>query len=137
MKTKYLLMLSEIVDKMEIKEELSTMEVNTGDEQKDREELGKQLIALIITKIYKCEKEFYSFIAAFKGYLPDKDDYEFDEDLTELAEGQTKQDKIKELQISYKKDLKAALKKAEDEDVVGIFKEVCKLDGVKSFLSQA
>ena len=53
MKTEYLLMLSEILDKMEITEELKSLEVNTGDEKKDQEELGKQLIALLVTRIYK------------------------------------------------------------------------------------
>lgn len=139
MKTKYLLMLSEIIDKMEIKEELKTMEVNTGDEKADHEELGKQLIALIITRIYKCEEEFYSFVAAFKGYLPNKKDYEFDPDLYEAADGEEviPAEKEKELRIKYKKDLKEALRKAEDEDIVSIFKEISKLDGVSSFLSLA
>ena len=54
MKTKYLLLLSEIIDKMDIKEELQNLDFNTGDEKEDREKLGAALITLIITRIYKC-----------------------------------------------------------------------------------
>ena len=40
MKTKYLLLLSEIIDKMDIKEELQNLDFNTGDEKEDRD--GRQ-----------------------------------------------------------------------------------------------
>ncbi len=137
MKTKYLIMLSEIIDKMEIKKELKSLEVNTGDEAKDNEELGKELIALIITRIYKCEKEFYSFIASFKGYLPDKRDYEYDpEEHLDYTKDQANAE-ISRLNKEYKTKCKEALKKAEDEDIIQIFKDLSKLDGVKSFLSLA
>ena len=137
MKTKYLLMLSEIIDKMEIKNELKSIEINTGNLEKDNEEVAKEVITLIITRIYKCEKEFYSFVAAFKGYLPNKADYEYDPELDAEYDPAKEKEKIKELNIKYKKDLKEALKKAEDEDVIAIFKEISKLDGVKSFLQLA
>ena len=117
MKSEYLLLLSEILDKMEIAEELKTMEVNTGDEKKDREELGKQLIALLMTKLYKCKKEVYSFVAMYKGYLKSEEDYDTEEE--------------------YKAALKEAIKKAKSENIFDIFKEISKLDGVKDFLSIA
>lgn len=117
MKSEYLLLLSEILDKMEIAEELKTMEVNTGDEKKDREELGKQLITLLMTKLYKCKKEVYSFIAMYKGYLKSEEDYDSEEE--------------------YKVALREAIKQAKNEDVIAIFKEISKLDGVKDFLSIA
>jgi len=72
MKTKYLLLLSEIIDKMDIKEELQNLDFNTGDEKEDREKLGAALITLIITRIYKCEKEVYTFVANYRGYYPSK-----------------------------------------------------------------
>ena len=136
MKTKYLIMLSEIIDKMEIKDELKNLEINTGDEEKDNEELGKELIALLITRIYKCEKEVYTFVAAFKGYLPNKRDYEYDPDEDPNYSG-PKDAEQKQLEIDkkYKKDLKEALIKAEEEDVVSIFKEIGKIEGIKSFLA--
>ena len=71
MKTKYLLLLSEIIDKMDIKEDLQNLDFNTGDEKADREKLGTALITLLMTKIYKCPKEVYTFIASFKNYYPE------------------------------------------------------------------
>ena len=117
MKTEYLVMLSEIIDKMGIADELKTLEINTGNTAKDNEELGKQVIMMIFTKIYKCKKEFYSFIATYKGYLSDEEDYESEE--------------------AYEAARKVAIKQAKSEDVVSILKEISKLEGVKNFLSIA
>lgn len=117
MKTEYLVMLSEIIDKMGIANEIKNLEINTGDVNKDNEELGKTLIMMIFTRIYKCKTEFYTFIAKFKGYLQDEEDYE-SVDAFEAA----------------KKD---AIKKAKEEDIIAILKEISKLEGVKDFLSIA
>ena len=117
MKTEYLIRLSEIIDKMGISEDIKSLEVNTGDEAKDREELGKQLIMMIFTKIYKCKKEFYTFIAIYKGFLKDEEDYENDE--------------------AYEAARKEAIKKAKEEDIISILKDISKLEGVKDFLSIA
>ena len=65
--TEMAIIMSAIVDKMEIGQELKQMEVNTGDEKKDREELGKQLIVLIISKLYKAKEELYKLISLYKG----------------------------------------------------------------------
>lgn len=65
--TEMAITMSAIVDKMEIGQELKQMEVNTGDEKKDREELGKQLIVLIISKLYKAKEEVYELISLYKG----------------------------------------------------------------------
>lgn len=127
MKTEYLLMLSEIIDKMEITEELKSLEINTGNERKDREELGKQLIALFITRIYKCKTEIYKFIATYKGYYPEE--LVFSNEDTE----ETKKSKANSYEIACKE----ALKKAKNENVISIFKEVTKLPGVSDFLSIA
>ncbi len=127
MKTEYLLMLSEILDKMEITEELKSLEVNTGDEKKDQEELGKQLITLLITRIYKCKNEVYKFIATYKGYFPEE--LEFSSEDTE----ETKKDKT----AQYESACKEAIKKAKNEDVIAILKEVSKLPGLSDFLSIA
>ena len=127
MKTEYLLMLSEILDKMEITEELKSLEVNTGDEKKDQEELGKQLITLLITRIYKCKNEVYKFIATYKGYFPEE--LEFSSEDTE----ETKKDKT----AQYESACKEAIKKAKNEDVIAILEEVSKLPGLSDFLSIA
>ena len=127
MKTEYLLMLSEILDKMEITEELKSLEVNTGDEKKDQEELGKQLITLLITRIYKCKNEVYKFIATYKGYYPEE--LEFNSEDTE----EIKKDKTNKYELACKE----AIKKAKNEDVIAILKEVSKLPGLSDFLSIA
>ena len=127
MKTEYLLMLSEILDKMEITEELKSLEVNTGDEKKDQEELGKQLIALLVTCIYKCKTEVYKFIATYKGYYPEE--LEFNSEDTE----EIKKDKTNKYELACKE----AIKKAKNEDVIAILKEVSKLPGLSDFLSIA
>lgn len=127
MKTKYLLLLSEIIDKMDIKEELQNLDFNTGDEKEDREKLRAALITLIITRIYKCEKEVYTFVANYRGYYPSKPVFT-DEDTEDIKTEKNKK---------YEEDLKLALEKAENEDIIALFKEISKLPGVASFLSIA
>ena len=62
-----LMNLSAIVDKMEIGKDLKDMVVETGDAEKDKEEIGKQLIVLLITKLHKAKDEVYEFISGYKG----------------------------------------------------------------------
>lgn len=127
MKTKYLLLLSEIIDKMDIKEDLQNLDFNTGDEKVDREKLGTALITLLVTKLYKCPKEVYTFVASFKNYYPEKPVFT-DEDTEE-----TRKNKM----VQYQKDVQAALNRAENEDIIAVFKEVSKTPGIASFLSIA
>lgn len=70
--TEMIMCLSACVDKMEIGEQLKEMEINTGDSEKDHEELGKQLIVLIISKIHKAKDEIYEMIAAYKNITPEE-----------------------------------------------------------------
>ena len=65
--TETLMNLSAIVDKMEIGKDLKDMVVETGDEEKDKEEIGKQLIVLLITKLHRAKDEVYEFISGYKG----------------------------------------------------------------------
>lgn len=65
--TEMIMHLSACIDKMEIGQELKKMEVNTGDSKKDNEELSKQLLILIISKIYKAKDEIYEMIADYKA----------------------------------------------------------------------
>ncbi len=65
--TETIMLLSACIDKMDIAEELKNLEINTGDSNKDNEELGKQLIILIITKMHRAKEEFYELIANFKN----------------------------------------------------------------------
>lgn len=127
MKTKYLLLLSEIIDKMDIKEELQNLNFNTGDEKEDREKLGTALITLLITRLYKCEKEVYNFIANYKGYYPQE---------PVILPDDSRDEKNKKNE-EYEAAVKVALEKASEEDVISIFKDVAKIPGVSSFLSIA
>ncbi len=136
MKTKYLIMLSEIIDKMGIKDELKKLEINTGNELKDNEELGKEVIALLIANIYKCETEVYTFVASYKNYLPNKKNYIYDQDSDLNHTGpEDAKAKQQQLDIQYEKDYEQALEKASEENIVPIFKSIAKLDGVGSFLA--
>lgn len=127
MKTKYLLLLSEIIDKMDIKEELQNLNFNTGDEKEDREKLGTALITLLITRLYKCEKEVYNFIANYKGYYPQE---------PVILPDDSRDEKNRKNE-EYEAAVKVALEKASEEDVISIFKDVAKIPGVSSFLSIA
>lgn len=65
--TEMIMSLSACIDKMEIGEQLKKLEINTGNEENDTKELGKQLIIIIISKIYKAKDEVYEMIATYKG----------------------------------------------------------------------
>lgn len=65
--TEMIMLLSACIDKMDIGEQLKSLDIDTGDNEKDTEELGKQLIVLIISKIYKAKDEIYEFIASYKN----------------------------------------------------------------------
>lgn len=61
MNTQSLIKLSAIIDKMGISKELVSIDKATN------EEVGKEIIALVISNLYKAENEVYEFIANFKG----------------------------------------------------------------------
>lgn len=60
MKTKLLIKLSLIIDKMGIAKDIKNIEKETN------EEVGKELITLLITNLHKAENEVYEFIADYK-----------------------------------------------------------------------
>ena len=65
--TEIIMSLSEIIDKMGIANELKQLEVTTGDEKKDLERLGQEVIILIFTKLYKVKEEVYDLISKYKN----------------------------------------------------------------------
>lgn len=65
--TEIIMSLSEIIDKMGIANELKQLEVTTGDEKKDLERLGQEIIILIFTKLYKVKEEVYDLISKYKN----------------------------------------------------------------------
>lgn len=60
MNAEMLMKLSLIVSKMEIADTLAKLETNS------KEELGKALIALVISNMYKADAEIYELIADYK-----------------------------------------------------------------------
>lgn len=65
--TEIIMSLSEIIDKMGIADELKQLEVTTGDEKKDLERLGQEVIILIFTKLYKVKEEVYDLISKYRN----------------------------------------------------------------------
>lgn len=61
MKTKLLIKLSLIMDKMEIASEISKIEGETN------EEIAKKILGILISKIYRAEDEIYELISEFKN----------------------------------------------------------------------
>ena len=70
--TETIMSLSAIIDKMEIGQDLKNLYVDTGNEERDNEEIGKQLIVLLITKLHKAKEEVYEFISQYKGITIDE-----------------------------------------------------------------
>lgn len=60
MEARYLIKLSLIIDKMGIKDDLVNIETKTN------EEVGKELIGILIANLHKAENEIYEFIAQYK-----------------------------------------------------------------------
>ena len=52
---------------MGIANELKQLEVTTGDEKKDLERLGQEVIILIFTKLYKVKEEVYDLISKYRN----------------------------------------------------------------------
>lgn len=61
MKTKDIIKLSAVIDKMDIRKEMNSIDGKTN------EEIGTQIITLFISKLYKAEDEIYDFISSYKN----------------------------------------------------------------------
>lgn len=59
--------MSLIINKMGISSLIMQLNIDSGDDKKDREELGKQLVALVIDNLYKAEEETIELISILKG----------------------------------------------------------------------
>lgn len=100
-----LMALSEMIDVMDIKNELSILDC------KSNEELGQKLIILLITKLYKAKKQYYDFVIKFKQVTIE------DENLS--------------LEEIYNKQIE----KVEQMDAIEIFKELIQIEGISNFLA--
>lgn len=59
--------LTQIVDKMGIKDEIVALDIETGNSEHDNQELAKKLFSIVISKLYLAENELYEFIAQYKN----------------------------------------------------------------------
>lgn len=65
--TKLLCKMSRLINKMGISSLIMKINVNTGNDNIDKQEVAKELIALIIDNLYKVEDEITDFISELKG----------------------------------------------------------------------
>lgn len=65
--TKLLCKMSRLINKMGISSLIMKINVNTGNDNIDKQEVAKELVALIIDNLYKVEDEITDFISELKG----------------------------------------------------------------------
>ena len=100
-----LMALSEMIDVMGIKNELSVIET------KSNEELGQKLIIMFITNLYKAKKQYYDLVIKFKQVV------------------------IKEENLSVEEKYNKQIQKVEQMDAIEIFKELIQIEGISNFLA--
>ena len=91
--TKTLCKISKMINKMGISSLIMKLKVETGNEKEDREEIVKELIALVIDNAYKVEDEIIEFIADIKGITPEE---AANEDVIEIIKELLKIEKFKD-----------------------------------------
>ena len=90
--TKTLSKMSLITNKMGISSLVMELKVETGNEENDREELVKKLIALVIDNLYKAEEDITNLIANLKGITKEEAE---NEDLIPIIKELLSEEKIK------------------------------------------
>ena len=90
--TKTLSKMSLIINKMGISSLVMKLKVETGNEENDREELVKKLIALVIDNLYKAEEEITDLIANLKDITKEEAE---NEDLIPIIKDLLSEEKIK------------------------------------------
>jgi len=69
---KILSKISLIINKMGISSLITEINIDSGNDIKDREEFGKKLVALIIDNLYKAENEIIELISNLKSISIDE-----------------------------------------------------------------
>ena len=90
--TKTLSKMSLIVNKMGISSLVMELNVETGNEKKDNEELIKKLVALVIDNLYKAQEEITDLISSLKGISKEEAE---EEDLIPIIKELLNLDKLK------------------------------------------
>ena len=97
--------LSEFIDVMEIGKDILNIEGKTN------EEVGKELIVLFVSRLYKAKKQYYDFVIKYKN-IEINDEALNDEE-------------------KYKKKIEIV----ENMDAIEIFKELLQIEGIYDFLA--
>ena len=75
--TRTLSKISLIINKMGISSAILDINVDTGNDKKDNEEIVKRLLSLIMDNVYKAEDEIIDLIAQVKGLTKEEaEDYD-------------------------------------------------------------
>lgn len=90
--TPMLCKISKIINKMGISALITKLNVDTGNEQADQEEIVKELIALLIDNLYKAEDDVIEFIAELKQITVEEAK---NEDIIEIIKDLLKIEKLK------------------------------------------
>lgn len=90
--TKTLSKMSLIINKMGISSLVMDLNVETGNDEKDREELVKKLVSLVMDNLYKAEGEITELIASLKGITKEEAE---NEDLIPIIKELLSEEKIK------------------------------------------
>ena len=91
--TRILCKMSKMINKMGISSLIMKLKVETGNENEDKEEIVKELIALVIDNVYKAEDEIIDFIADIKGITKEE---AADEDIIEIIKELLKIERLKD-----------------------------------------
>ena len=105
LKNSVLMALSEFIDVMEIGKDILNIEGKTN------EEVGKELIVLFVSRLYKAKKQYYDFVIKYKN-IEINDEALNDEE-------------------KYKKKIEIV----ENMDAIEIFKELLQIEGIYDFLA--
>lgn len=105
LKNNVLMALSEMIDVMDIKKEI--MNING----KSNEEVGQELIMLLITKLYKAKKQYYDFVIRFKDI------------------------KVEDENLSKEEKYEKLIEIVENMDAIDILKELIQVEGLSNFLA--
>lgn len=90
--TKLLCKMSRLINKMGISSLIMKINVNTGNDNIDKQEVAKELIALIIDNLYKVEDEITDFISELKGISKEE---AVNEDIIPIIQELIKNEKFK------------------------------------------
>lgn len=116
--TENILLLTQIIDKMNIAAELKSIDRGT------KEEVGTEIIVLIATNLYKAKDDIYDFIINYKNLF----------ELPNIDTTIENYDMVYEREC--KKNYDKAIQEAKQYDFISLIKEILGINGMQDFLEQ-